>query len=687
MEQNEQTGKIRIYLFIILGLLAVLVMRLVIVQIFNSDQYQTRARDNRVRLLPIKATRGEIYAADGTVLAGNELVYTVNVSAKDIKRDENAVRRLVEILGEYYDDVTEESVQELLDNMTQQEFQSTVIKRKVPWDLIVKLEENRKDIPGLEIGIESLRTYPQQELAGHVLGYIHSISQTELEEAEESVYQMDSLIGKTGIERQYEEVLRGTVGARRVEVDSRGHLVQELVTLEPEPGDNLYLTLDMKLQTVMDEKMNEVLRQVQRAHPKARVASAVLLDVKTGKVLAMSSKPDMYPDDWKGNISTEKAAYYFPQGERYDPMDPGAASNRAIQSSYPPGSTFKPITGMAAIDAGLISPAGDYVNCAGRYWIAPYIRCTGYHGSINFYQAMAVSCNVYFQEAGRRAGHEEIIRVAREFGLGERTGVDLPYETRGNLPTPEWKKEINEIVLNQSYDAKRERVREKYSELIAAAATAEEKTQLRARQAAELDALDVQYEIDYNFDTVWQPYDTFNMSIGQGSNSYTALQLANYVATLANGGNLMRPYLVEKIVSNDGTRVNEIQPQVVRHVDVQDNTLAETRRGMLSVTRPGGTASSLFNHFPGTIQVGAKTGTAESGRAGDRALTDTHGVFVAFAPYDDPQIAFAGIVEYGYSGFSSAGLVCQSVFEQYFGLVDHYQGIMERRQAAAAAQE
>ena len=152
MEQNEQTGKIKIYLLIILGLLAVLVMRLVIVQIFNSDQYQTRARDNRVRLLPIKATRGEIYAADGTVLAGNELVYTVNVSAKDMKKDDNAIRRLVEILGEYYDDVTEDSVKELLDNMALQEYQSAVIKRKVPWDLIVKLEENRKDMPGLEIG-------------------------------------------------------------------------------------------------------------------------------------------------------------------------------------------------------------------------------------------------------------------------------------------------------------------------------------------------------------------------------------------------------------------------------------------------------------------------------------------------------------------------------------------------------
>ncbi len=680
MEQNEQANKIRTYLFVIFGLLGILIIRLAIVQLLQSDQYQTQASDNRIRLLPIKGTRGEIYASDGTVLAGNELVYTVSLSPSAIQEDPDAIRKLAEIMGEFYPELTQESIQELLDSMSLQDYETAVIRREVPWDLVVRLEENRQYIPGLNIDIESLRTYPEGEIAGHVLGYIHSISQEELDAAEENVYQLDSLIGKTGIERQYEDLLRGTVGARRVEVDSRGNLVQELVTLEPQPGKNLYLTIDLKLQTVMDETLNQVLSQLQVEHPKAKVASAVLLEVDTGKVLAMSSKPDMYPDDWKGNISQERAAYYFPQGDSYDPMDPGAATNRAIQSSYPPGSTFKPVTGMAALDLGVMNAETDYVNCAGRYWIAPYIRCTGYHGNLNYYSAMAVSCNVYFQEAGRRAGEEEIIRVAQEFGLGERTGIDLPYEIRGLLPTPEWKEEINSILLDQSYEAQRESIQERYATLLEQAQTSEERTRLQEERTRELEALETQYQIDYNFDTNWQDYDTFNVSIGQGSNSYTAIQLANYIAAVANGGDLMQPYLVERIVSNDGQEVQEITPQQIRKVDIGAYALSETCRGMLQVTQRGGTAYSLFYDFPAHIQVGAKTGTAETGRAGDRALTDTHGVFVAFAPYDDPQVAFAGIVEYGSSGYSSAGLVCKAVFEQYFGLEDHYTGIMERRQ-------
>ncbi|HEX3012039.1 MAG TPA: penicillin-binding transpeptidase domain-containing protein, partial [Syntrophomonadaceae bacterium] len=207
--------------------------------------------------------------------------------------------------------------------------------------------------------------------------------------------------------------------------------------------------------------------------------------------------------------------------------------------------------------------------------------------------------------------------------------------------------------------------------LLADASTQEEKEKILKREKNEKAILEANYKIDYQFDTKWQPFDTFNMSIGQGSNDYSVIQLANYVAAIANGGELMQPYVVEKIVSPDKKVIKETKPKVIRKISVSQNTLAETRRAMLAVTQKGGTAGFLFTNFPSNIQVGAKTGSAQTGRTGDNTLKEVHGVFIAFAPFDNPEIAFAGVVEYGYSGSTSAGYVAKAVFEQYFGIVDH----------------
>jgi penicillin-binding protein 2 len=207
--------------------------------------------------------------------------------------------------------------------------------------------------------------------------------------------------------------------------------------------------------------------------------------------------------------------------------------------------------------------------------------------------------------------------------------------------------------------------------LINGAANEEERSKNEKAYKNEKALLEAHYKIDYNFDTKWQVFDTLNMSIGQGSNDYTAIQLADYVATIANGGQLMKPYVVDKITTHEGKLVKQFNPEQVRTVNVSSDTLAETRRAMLAVTQPGGTAAFLFSNFPANIQVGAKTGTAETGRQGDNPRKEFHGVFIAFAPFDNPEIAFAGIVEYGFSGGTSAGLVAKAVFEQYFGVVDH----------------
>lgn len=326
---------------------------------------------------------------------------------------------------------------------------------------------------------------------------------------------------------------------------------------------------------------------------------------------------------------------------------------------------------MAALEKGVMEPQDDIVNCAGAYWIAPYIKCTGVHGNVNYNRAMAVSCNTYFQEMGKRAGKDEIIKIAREFGLGALTGIDLPYEAVGLLPTPEWKKQINALMIDQKFDALYKALDKKYDSQIANADTQEEKEKLVKKKANERAILEANYKIDYNFETNWQQFNTFNMSIGQGANDFTVIQLANYVATIANGGYLMQPHLVKKIVSHDGKVLELVKPHLISKADVSASTIAQTKLAMQAVAQAGGTAYALFGDFPPEITVGAKTGTAETGRAGDNAKKEFHGVFIAFAPVDDPQIAFAGVVEYGTSGGGSAGYIARDVFQQYFGIKDH----------------
>lgn len=671
MKSNKLEKRFKIYSYVIIGLLAILSIKLAILQLWHNEIYQTQAKQNRIRLLSIKPPRGEIYTSQGQILAANKLVYTLTISALE-GNQEPVIDKLVTIVKDYYPEITHDDVRAKINDQRYRLYEPVVIMRDIPWDLVVKIEENRRDLSGVDISVEPLRYYPNGPLAGHVLGYIHSINAEELAFAEQGVYNINSLIGKAGVEKAYEEYLRGKYGARRVEVDAAGQPVRELVTLEPVQGNNIYLTLDMNLQKVMEKSLEDTLKRLQASgHPKAKVGAAVLIDVNTGEILAMASKPDLNPDDWKGNLTPEKAAYYFPQGKAYDPLNPGAATNRAIQATYPPGSTFKPVTGMAALEAGMMEPLNDYVNCQGRYWIAPYIKCTGLHGNVNYYKAMAVSCNTYFQEMGRRAGKDEIIRLASEFGLGKPTGIDLPGEKGGFLPTPEWKKELNALLIDRKYDEKRKNLEEKYELLLKEAVSKEDREKLERKKENEKAILEAQYKIDYNFNTKWQPFDTFNMSIGQGSNDYTIIQLANYTAAMANGGKLMKPYVVQKIVTPDGKVVKDFKPKVMRKIDVNPETIAQTKRAMLEVTQPGGTAHHLFANFPSEIKVAAKTGTAETGRAGDDRKRDFHGVFIAFAPADNPQIAFAGIVEYGFSGGGSAGYVAKAVFEQYFGIRDY----------------
>lgn len=677
MEEKKKllSRKLKIYFTVTVLIFLVLLGRLFMLQVVNAEAYQTQSDGNRIRMLTIPASRGEIITSDHEVLATSKPVYTVSVShLNDEEAERQVAYRLAELLQN--PDITGEEIMEKLSKHSRR-FEPLEIVR-IPWGeeavaLITKLEERRAELPGLVIRAEPMRYYPEGTMAGHILGYEGLINERELEIYRDYNYGINDRIGKTGLERSFElwekeegvpAGLRGQKGAQPVEVNARHRIVRELpVMLQPTPGNTLKLTLDYDLQRAMEESLREVISQIQATkNPKSNAGAAVLIDVKTGGILAMASYPELNPNDFVDGSYGEKSDYYN------DP-DLKPAFNRAIQAVYPPGSTFKPITAMAALESGRVNERVT-VNCTGAYWKPPYIKCWQTHGRVDFYRAIAVSCNTYFQYIAEQAGIEQMVRVGEAFGLGTSTGLsDLPGEAAGILPTPEWKKEINTILINRKYDRLREQLEEKYRELLNQAADEEERTTLQRKQEQEQRTLEARYRIDLNFETTWQAFDTYNMSIGQGSNSFTMLQLANYVATLVNGGKRYKPYLVDSIYDEDGNLVKQFEPEVVLEVPLAEDTLAKTVKGMLGTAQPGGTAWSLFRHFPEHIKVGAKTGTAETGLAGD-GKKDYHGVFIAFAGEGDAEIAFAGIVEYGQSGSGSAGYIAKAVFEEYFGLND-----------------
>lgn len=674
MVSKKTEDRLRIFWLILVGIFCVLLVRLGTLQLVQASDYRTISEENRVKMISVRAPRGEILDRNGITLARSKQVFSVRLNQQPGQSDyREVIQKLSQILIPHYPEMTPDYIQGLVDQGQNRRYEPVMIKRNVNIQVVTQIEELRLELPGVEVEVEPIRDYlgygsAGPGMAGHLLGFVREISRDELEERNQRAdqggfYQMGDLIGKDGLERQYEDELRGIDGARQVEVDAHGRPIRDLKTIPAIPGNNLVLTLDAKLQEVLEKSMDETLARLQRSgHPKAKAGAAVVMDVNTGAVLALVSRPALNPNDFIGTMSQEQADFYYRS-------QPAAAINRAIAGVYPPGSTFKPVTALAALESKVATdPRQVLVNCKGAYWLPPYIRCWQTHGPVNFIKGMAVSCNTFFQEVGRLAGVENIVQVAEQLGLGRKTGVDLPGEARGLLPNPQWKRDLNARLIDSWYNRNLKEIETRYQELLSAAPDYKTRQELERKRQSEINSLKARYQINYNFNTSWQLFDTLNMSIGQGSNSYTPIQLATYVSAIANGGRVYQPYLVDRVVSPDGKIIKQYGPKLNNLAAISPESLDLVRQGMMAVTQPGGTGYSLFSSFPPSIPVAAKTGTAETGLAGDSKERDFHGVFIAFAPADNPQIAFAGIIEYGYHGSTSAGYLAKAVFEQYFGI-------------------
>jgi len=645
--------------FLVIG---ILLAKLGWMQLVENEYYTSRADAQRTRLMTITAARGDISTSDGVVLVTDHSSYQVTVDYLAVRENGKYKEDIIVLLAELLEDetITAEKIMEICDANKGYLYKPIVIKKDLDIASVSRIEAHRELLPGVNIESVPDRTYMHGTLASHVLGYIGLVSQEELDSQAQAQdagdenatnYKMGDYVGKVGVEKYYDEYLRGVNGYREVEVNAAGRPVSDTETVNPQNGDNLVLTIDYDLQLALETAMDETIArlQSQARSDKAGAGAGVLLDVNTGKVLAMVSRPD-------DNITQQ---------------------NRAIQGRYVPGSTFKPVTAVAALESGVITDTEKIFN-PGRYWEKPYIKTTAPIGYYNLYNGMALSDNVYFQELGNRAGIDNIAKYGKMLGLDGPTGIDLAYENKGarateGLPTPEKRQLYQEKeVANQAalWDKKIAEAEERFAQELANAATEEEKAKIERRRRSTIAVYQSEKIINMNWHSEWHAADTFNVSIGQGRQNYTPLQLAVYASALANGGTVYQPYIVDKVVDNDGNVIMQNAPVIKQQADISAETIKKVREAMCRVTAPGGGAYGLFAQFPSEIRIAAKTGTAQPGRSGyivgNKQYYD--GLFICYAPADNPQVAFACVMEYGYSGSGSAGYVAKAVLEEYFAL-------------------
>lgn len=634
----------------------VLIISLFKMQIIDSQFYQTRADSNRMRLVGIQAPRGDIITNDGEVLVRDYPSFEVSLTYNNVEGSEESLAILVGVLND--PNITEEWIKEKISEKVYRSYEPIIIKRGLTIEEVSKIEARKNELPGVRINESPIRTYLYPGIASHLLGFISEIN-NELGQVGYENYHLGDLIGKFGVEKGYEAVLRGTDGYQKVEVNAKNRPIGFLDTKEAIAGNNLVLTIDFKLQKLLDDSFDQLLATLQK-NPRTTYAeqgAIVLMEVKTGRILAMSSRPN----------------------------DPVRYQNKVIQGRYIPGSTFKMITGLAALEYANINP-NEVIVSKGAYWEPPYIKSLAPPGPYNYYSAIGRSDNVYFQEIGRRTGIENISKMGEEFGLHLPTGIDLPYESTGEsvfqgLPNVEkrqayfkWAAE----ATNKRYEQKMLNLELEYEEKLNSAKDDEERKDIEKQKNRETNILKSQWQIDLNWNTAWHAADTFNVSIGQGRQNYTPIQLASYVAQLANNGIRMKPYVVEKIVSDDGTVIEEFFPKISGTTNISKSSIEKTIRGMVQATELKGTAYGLFGNFPADIKVAAKTGTAQrelqidatnaKGSDASNKIFQNDGLFTAFAPADDPEIVFFGIVEAGDSGSGSAGRIAKILFEEYFNL-------------------
>lgn len=527
----------RLEFMMVTGFLVILILigRMFYLQIIKGSTYRRQAEGNRTRYTRILAPRGIIYDCNGEELANNKPGVMVSLVRQTGAYKEETLERLSQLLN-----IPVAEIKETI-RLSGGSSEPIRLVRNASPEVVDKVEENLRYLPGVMLEVQPVRNYPNKQLAVHALGYVGEISDYEIEQGAYSDLKAGDIIGKFGLENYYDSYLRGEDGSYREEVDVAGRVVQIMDKVEPKPGQGLVLTIDAKLQRVAEEAVDRQLRAIG-----ARGAAVVAIDPNNGEVKALVSRPGFDPN-WFVNGISEKNWKYL----NTDPFHP--MTDKVIAGEYPPGSTFKIVTGSAALEEKKVTP-DELIYDSGRHWLIDMRNAGGEAlGYINFKRALAASDNVYFYEMGNRVGIEALDKYAREFGFGQTTGIDLHGEAQGLIATPEYKKKV--------------------------------------------------------FDDEWYLGDTFNTAIGQGFTLATPIQVAEMLSAVATDGKRYKPHLVSKILNDDGSVAKTFDPEEEGRLPISESTLKLIQEGLEAVTESGGTASFLKS-LP--VPVAGKTGTAEN---------------------------------------------------------------------------
>lgn len=590
MEDRNRITRLHTLLVVCLVLFAVLLGRMVYLQLWRGDYYAKQSDGNRLRQSRILAPRGIIYDSEGKELVNNLPGYAVVLQKQSSYKPET-LQRLSNLLQMPVEEINAKI------KASKNFYEPIMLKNNLDQQMVTKIEEQRRYMPEVMLSVQPIRNYPYHELAVHALGYVGEVSAYEIEQGLFKNISQGSLVGKGGLEKTYDKYLRGEDGAFMEEVDVAGNVVKHYDSVQPIPGKNLKLTIDYELQKELEAFTDKHLAFLRSSGiaPGARAAAVVAIDPRNGAVRAMVSRPGYDPNWFVHGISSKNW-----NSINNDPNYP--MNNKVITGEYPPGSTFKIVTGSAAFElkkVGLNEPIFD----GGFHPMVPTMGNAGGEvlGWLTFIKALAMSDNVYFYELGYRVGIDNIEKYAHIFGFGERTGIDLEGESKGLVASKKVKRKI--------------------------------------------------------WDEDWRLGDTFNAAIGQGFNLTTPIQLSVMLSIVANGGTKYQPYLVDSIINSDGSLFEKPKRAEGKHIDVSQQTIDYIRMGMSATTQEGGTAS----YFAGLPKpIAGKTGTAENSHGRD------HGLFVAYGPVDDPELVVVCIVEQGGFGSVAAGPIVYKAFEEFF---------------------
>lgn len=524
MEDRNRITRLHTLLVVCLVLFAVLLGRMVYLQLWRGDYYAKQSDGNRLRQSRILAPRGIIYDSEGKELVNNLPGYAVVLQKQSSYKPET-LQRLSNLLQMPVEEINAKI------KASENFYEPILLKNNLDQQMVTKIEEQRRYMPEVMLSVQPIRNYPYHELAVHALGYVGEVSSYEIEQGLFKNISQGSLVGKGGLEKTYDKYLRGEDGAFMEEVDVAGNVVKHYDSVQPIPGKNLKLTIDYELQKELEAFTDKHLAFLRSSGiaPGARAAAVVAIDPRNGAVRAMVSRPGYDPNWFVHGISSKNW-----NSINNDPNYP--MNNKVITGEYPPGSTFKIVTGSAAFElkkVGLNEPIFD----GGFHPMVPIMGNAGGEvlGWLTFIKALAMSDNVYFYELGYRVGIDNIEKYAHIFGFGERTGIDLEGESKGLVASKKVKRKI--------------------------------------------------------WDEDWRLGDTFNAAIGQGFNLATPIQLSVMLSIVANGGTKYQPYLVDSIINSDGSLFEKPKRAEGKHIDVSQQTIDYIRMGMSATTQEGGTAS------------------------------------------------------------------------------------------------